>query len=56
MDRDQESHLKKELQALKALTKLRRQIEQEHGIIQVNLLAEIRAEREQELTQWLKTL
>ena len=51
MDREQEDQLQKELKALESLTKLRRQIEQEHGICQVDLLSEARAEREKEFEQ-----
>jgi bacterioferritin (cytochrome b1) len=56
MERNQEDQLQKELKALESLTKLRRQIEQEHEIIQNDLLAEVRAEREEALTRWLKTV
>jgi len=51
MDREQEDQLQKELKALESLTKLRGQIEQEHGICQVDLLSEARAEQEKEFEQ-----
>ena len=56
MDRDQESQLKKELQALEALTKLRRQIELEHGICRADFLTEAREEREKDFERLWKAV
>jgi hypothetical protein len=47
-ERQQETQLQKEMQAIEALTQIRRQIEQKHGVCHRDLLAEIRAERAQE--------
>ena len=47
-ERQQETQLKKEMQAIERLTQIRRQIEQKHGVFQGDLLAESRAERAQE--------
>ena len=51
MEREQEDQLQKELKAIKALTKIRQQIEQRHGIIQADWLAEARTERAKEFEQ-----
>ena len=48
VERAQETQLQKEMQAIESLTQIRRQIEQKHGVYQGDLLAESRAEREQE--------
>jgi hypothetical protein len=48
VEREQETQLQKEMQAIEALTKIRRQIEQKHGVCRRDLLAESRAEREQD--------
>jgi predicted DNA-binding protein len=48
VEREQATQLQREMQALATLTQIRRQIEQKHGVYQGDLLAEIRAEREQE--------
>ena len=47
-ERQQETQLKKEMQAIERLTQIRRQIEQKHGVYQGDLLAESREERAQE--------
>ena len=49
VEREQETQLQREMQAIKTLSQIRRQIEQKHGVYQGDLLAEIRAEREQEI-------
>ena len=49
VEREQETQLQREMEAIKTLTQIRRQIEQKHGVYQGDLLAEIRAEREQEI-------
>ncbi len=49
VEREQETQLQREMQAIDTLTQIRRQIEQKHGVYQGDLLAEIRAEREQEI-------
>ena len=48
VEREQETQLQKEMQAIEALTQIRRQIEQRHGVYQGDLLAESREEREQD--------
>jgi metal-responsive CopG/Arc/MetJ family transcriptional regulator len=48
VEREQETQLQKEMQAIETLTQIRRQIERKHGVYQGDLLAESRAEREQE--------
>ena len=49
VEREQGTQLQREMQAIETLTQIRRQIEQKHGVYQGDLLAEIRAEREQEI-------
>lgn len=49
VEREQETQLQREMQAIDILTQIRCQIEQKHGVYQGDLLAEIRAEREQEI-------
>jgi hypothetical protein len=51
VEREQENQLQKELKALDTLTKLRREIEKQHGVYQGDLLSEIRAERDQEIEE-----
>jgi len=46
---DQDERLQEALQAIDALTKIRKQIEAEHGACATDLLAEVRAEREQDM-------
>lgn len=48
-ERTETEQQQRELQAIAALTALRGQIEERHGVIQQDLLAAARAEREQEL-------
>jgi bacterioferritin (cytochrome b1) len=49
VEREQETQLQREMQAIDTLTQIRRQIEQKHGVYQGDILSEIRAEREQEI-------
>lgn len=48
----QETRLQRELQAIDALGQIRRQIQEAHGTYMADLLAEVRAEREQE-AEWV---
>jgi Arc/MetJ-type ribon-helix-helix transcriptional regulator len=43
---DREAQLQRELQALEELTKMRLQIQEEHGVYAGNLIDEVRAERD----------
>jgi len=45
--RDQDTRLQQALQAIDALTQIRKRIEAGHGVCPTDLLAEVRAEREQ---------
>ncbi len=47
-EEDQEARLGKELQALEILNKIRSQIQEEHGILDVAFVDEAREERERE--------
>ena len=49
--RDREAQRQRGIQALEALTQIRKQIQAQHGICPVDLLAEVRAEREQDTTR-----
>lgn len=56
VERERATQLQREMQALATLTQIRRQIEQKHGVYQGDLLAESRAEREQEFDRiWSQT-
>ena len=46
---DQEIRLQRELEAIRALAQIRTQLQAEHGTCPVDLLAEVRAEWEQEV-------
>ncbi|HUT20643.1 MAG TPA: ribbon-helix-helix protein, CopG family, partial [Anaerolineae bacterium] len=49
--RDQDERLQQALQAVGALAQIRERIEAEHGVCTTDLLAEVRAEREQDVEQ-----
>lgn len=56
VERERATQLQREMQALATLTQIRRQIEQKYGVYQGDLLAESRAEREQEFDRiWSQT-
>jgi transposase-like protein len=46
--KDQAARKQKEMQAIEELTQIRERLREEHGIYQGDLLAEVRAEREDE--------
>jgi hypothetical protein len=48
-EQDREARLRREMQALEALTRIRRQIEAQHGVLQADFLAEARQEREEDI-------
>jgi hypothetical protein len=48
-ERDREAQLQRELRAIEELTRIRRQLQEQHGVYQVDLLDEVRAEREQDV-------
>ncbi len=47
-ERDQAARLQHEMQAIEELAQIRRELQEQHGIYQADLLAEVRAEREQD--------
>ena len=47
--RDQEARKQREMQAIEELTHIRQRLKEEHGVYQGDLLAEVRAEREEEM-------
>jgi metal-responsive CopG/Arc/MetJ family transcriptional regulator len=48
-EQDREARLRRELQALDALTRIRKQIEAQHGVYRGDILAEARQERDQDI-------
>ncbi len=48
-ERDQETQKQQEIQALEKLAQIRERLEQQYGVYQGDLLAEVRAEREEEI-------
>ena len=48
-ERDREAQLQRELRAIEELTRIRRQLQEHYGVYQVDLLDEVRAEREQDV-------
>ena len=50
-ERDEKARNQRELQALERLTQIRARLKEEHGIYQGDLLAEMRAEREEEMVR-----
>jgi len=48
-ERDREAQLQRELRAIEELTRIRRQLQEQYGVYQVDLLDEVRAEREQDV-------
>ena len=48
-ERLQGARLQRQMQAIEALTQIRRQVQKQHGVYQGDLLAEVRAEREQDV-------
>jgi hypothetical protein len=48
-ERDQAARLQQEMRAIEELTQTRKQLQEQHGIYQGDLLTEVRAEREQDL-------
>lgn len=49
VERDQEARKQREMQAIEGLTQIRERLKEEHGVYQGDLLAEVRAEREEEM-------
>lgn len=49
--RDRETRLQQELDAIDALAQIRRQVQETHGTYVADLLGEVRAEREQDVEQ-----
>jgi len=49
---DQEALLQREVQAIETLTRIRRQLQAQHGTLSADLLAEVRAERERDI-EWV---
>lgn len=47
--RDQEARKQREMRAIEELTQIRQRLKEEHGVYQGDLLAEVRAEREEEM-------
>jgi hypothetical protein len=47
--RDQEARKQREIQAMDKLTHIRQRLKEEHGVYQGDLLAEVRAEQEEEM-------
>jgi hypothetical protein len=48
-EREKETEVRDALQAIEDLTKIRARIREEHGVYQGDLLAEVRAEREEDV-------
>lgn len=48
-ERDREVRLQRELQAIEELTHMRKQIQEQHGIYHVDLVAEVREERDRDM-------
>ncbi len=48
-ERDREVRLQRELQAIEELTHIRKQIQEQHGIYHVDLVAEVREERDRDM-------
>jgi hypothetical protein len=48
-ERDREVRLQRELQAIEELTHIRKQIQEQHGIYHVDLVAEAREERDRDM-------
>ena len=49
IERDKEAQRQRELQAIEELAQIRARLEEEHGVYSGDLLAEVRAEREEEM-------
>lgn len=49
VERDEETRRQREMQAIKGLRQIRKRLEEEHGVYRGDLLAEVRAEREEEM-------
>ena len=47
--REQADRRQAEMQAIQELTQIRKQLQRQHGVYQVDLLTEVRAEREQDV-------
>ena len=51
VERTEDARLQRELEALDELRQIRERIEQRYGVYQGDLLAEVRAERDRQLTE-----
>ena len=47
--REQADRQRTEMRAIQELTQIRKQLQEQHGVYQVDLLTEVRAEREQDV-------
>ena len=47
-EQNQKARLQREIQAIEELTHIRRQLQEQHGVYEVDLVTEVRAEREQD--------
>ena len=48
-ERDQEIRMQQEIQAIEELTHIRKRLQEQYGVYEADLLAEVRAEREQDV-------
>ena len=48
-EREQADRQQAEMQAIQELTQIRKQLQEQHGVYKVDLLTEVRAEREQDV-------
>ena len=49
VERDRDARKQREMQAIEELTHIRQRLKEEHGVYQGDLLAEVRAEREEDM-------
>ena len=50
-ERDDKARKQREMQAIEQLTQIRARLKEEHGVYQGDLLAEVRAEQEEEMVR-----
>jgi len=51
VERDRDARKQREMQAIEALAQIRKRLQEEHGVYQGDPLAEVRAEREEEMAR-----
>jgi hypothetical protein len=51
-ERDRETQVQREVQVIEELTQIRKHLQEQHGVYQVDLLAEVRGERDQDV-EWV---